>query len=140
MKIVLFYEKPGCVTNAKQKKSLRAAGAIVIERNLLENGMTLNELAQFFGNAPHTEWFNPNAPKIKSGEVNPLLLSKTAALQLLMRDPILIKRPLMVIGGKKLCGFDQKRVEELLESPLEARVKTDCSSSHESCTDIAFKL
>ncbi len=140
MKIVLFYEKPGCVTNAKQKKSLRDAGSIVIERNLLDNGLTLEALAEFFGSTPHPQWFNPNAPKIKSGEVKPMMLSRTAALQLLMRDPILIKRPLMVIGGQKLCGFDQKRVEELLERPLEAKVKTACSNTHESCTDIAFKF
>lgn len=140
MKIVLFYEKPGCATNAKQKKNLRDAGAIVIERNLLDNGLTLNELAQFFGDTPHMKWFNPNAPKIKSGEVKPMILSRTAALQLLMREPILIKRPLMIIGGQKLCGFDQKRVETLLERPLETKVRNSCSHEHESVTDIAFKF
>jgi len=140
MKIVLFYEKPGCVTNAKQKKSLRDAGCIVIERNLLDNGLTINELAQFFENRPLPQWFNPNAPKIKSGEVDPGLMSETAALQLLMRDPILMKRPLMVIGGRKLCGFDQKRVEALLEMPLQTKVSTACSSQHEPCTDIRIKL
>lgn len=140
MKIVLFYEKPGCATNAKQKKSLRDAGNIVIERNLLESGLSLNDLEQFFGNTPHTSWFNPNAPMIKSGAVNPMILSRTAALQLLMRDPILIKRPLMVIGNKKLFGFDQQAVEALLERPLEAKVKSSCSHHDESCTDIAFKI
>ncbi|MDA3945342.1 MAG: arsenate reductase family protein [Helicobacteraceae bacterium] len=140
MKIVLFYEKPGCVTNAKQKKSLRDAGCIVIERNLLDNGLTLDGLAEFLGNRPPTQWFNPNAPKIKSGEVKPEMLSKSVALQLLMRDPILIKRPLMVINGQKLCGFEQRRVEELLERELEAKIKTACSNSDESCTEIVFKF
>ena len=133
MKIVLFYAKPGCATNAKQKKSLREAGCTIIERNLLENDMTLKELESFLKNRPVSEWFNPNAPTIKSGEVDPHSMSEAVALQLLLRDPILIKRPLMVISGRKLCGFDPKTVEALLSIPFEAKVSTTCS-------DIALKL
>ncbi|WP_345975735.1 ArsC/Spx/MgsR family protein [Sulfurimonas sp. HSL3-7] len=140
MKIVIFYEKPGCATNAKQKKSLRDAGCMVIERNLLEHGLTMNELHAFLQEKPHTQWFNQSAPDIKNGVIEPALMSPAAALQTLMRDPILIKRPLMVVGGKKLCGFEQKKIEALIERPLDQKITTACSAEHTPCESIKFKL
>ncbi len=140
MKIVLFYEKPGCATNAKQKKYLRSAGCSVIERNLLESGLTLSELKAFFAQMPVKAWFNPNAPKVKSGEVDPSAMNEAAALELLLLEPILIKRPLMVIANKKLCGFDQKKVDALLDITSQARVETVCSSATESCDAIHITI
>ena len=133
MKMVIFYEKPGCATNAKQKKSLRDAGCMVIERNLLEHGMTMDALYAFMQEKPHTQWFNQSAPDIKNGVIVPALMNPDEALQTLMRDPILIKRPLMVVGGTKLCGFEQKRVEALIGRPLDRKVMTACSAERTPC-------
>lgn len=140
MKIVLFYEKPGCVTNAKQKKYLRNVGCSVIERNLLDSGLTLTELKAFFAHMPVKDWFNPSAPKVKSGEVDPSAMNEAAALELLLLEPILIKRPLMVISNKKLCGFDQEKVDALLEVTSQAIVETACSSATESCEAIHINI
>ncbi len=140
MKTVIFYEKPGCATNAKQKKSLRDAGCMVIERNLLEHGMTMDELHAFMQEKPHTQWFNQSAPDIKNGVIVPALMSPDEALQTLMRDPLLIRRPLMVVGGRKLCGFEQKRIEVLLGRPLDQKVMTACSGKHTSCESIKLTL
>lgn len=133
MKIVIFYEKPGCATNAKQKKSLRDADCMVIERNLLEHGMNIEELHTFFKKLPVDQWFNPNAPKIKNGEINPSLMNEMTALNLLIMEPTLIRRPLMVIGNKKLCGFDQAGVENLLKRSFPTEVSTTCSDNHQPC-------
>jgi len=135
-KIVIFYEKPGCATNTKQKQILRASGCMVIERNLLEHGLSSEELYAFFEGMPVSEWFNPNAPAVKSGQVDPMAVNEKQALQALMMEPILIKRPLMLIAGARLCGFDQKRVESLLGSTLSAPVSTECSGSDEHCAPV----
>ena len=133
MKIVIFYEKPGCATNAKQKRLLQSAGCVVIERNLLEHGMSLEELSEFFEHLPVVQWFNPNAPKIKNGEIDPAQLSAPAALNLLMTEPILIRRPLMVMGGLKLCGFDQQKVQLYLGKQLNDKVSESCSAIDKPC-------
>jgi nitrogenase-associated protein len=133
MKIVIFYEKPGCAANAKQKRMLREAGCMVIERNLLEHGMNAEALQSFFEHLPVSRWFNPNAPKIKSGEIDPARLSESAALQLLLMEPILIRRPLMVVVGRKMCGFDREKVERFLNAPLQAEPPQRCSCEHEPC-------
>ncbi len=116
MKIVIFFEKPGCATNARQKQSLQKAGCMVVERDLLQHGMNIEELRSFFTRLPVEQWFNPNAPKIKSGEIDSNRVSEQAALQLLIREPILIRRPLMVINGQKSCGFERTCRESVEQS------------------------
>ena len=139
-KIVIFYEKPGCATNAKQKKSLRDAGCMVIERNLLDHGMNAEELYAFFEGKPVSEWFNPNAPKMKRGEIDISKLNERSALQMLMMEPILIKRPLIVMNNRKMSGFDQGFIERSLERPLGSMVSTVCSSAHEPCPEPQFSF
>ena len=71
MATLTFYEKPGCQGNARQKALLRAAGHQLHVRNLLTEPWTPERLRQFFGALPVAQWFNRNAPAVKSGEVNP---------------------------------------------------------------------
>ena len=133
MKIIIFYEKPGCSTNKRQKQVLREAGYKIIERNLMHHGLSIDELRSFFQNKPMKEWFNTNAPQIKNGLVNPDSLGKKEALRLLFDTPLLIKRPLMLIEGQRLSGFDQNRIEELLKTSLAYKVSNSCSSHDEAC-------
>ena len=68
---VIFYEKPGCKNNTKQKTLLKAAGHQLEAHNLLTEPWTKDNLRLFFGDRPVAEWFNKAAPKVKSGEVVP---------------------------------------------------------------------
>lgn len=133
MNIVIFYEKPGCKTNKKQKKMLRSSGCVVIERNLLQHGMRSDELYSFFKNRPIQDWFNPNAPQIKRGQIDPAKLSEEEAVNLLFLEPILIKRPLMLINKERICGFEQAKIEKLLDVSFDTPAFTNCFSDKESC-------
>lgn len=126
VKLVVFYEKPFCAANAKQKQILRSSGCTLIERNLLEHGLDAEALRSFMGDKKVADWFNPAAPAIKNGEIAPETLDEASALELLMANPILIRRPLMVIGTEKLCGFDEKKVSEILDRYVEAMPKINC--------------
>lgn len=126
MKLVIFYEKPFCAANAKQKAILRKSGCTLIERNLLEHGLDADDLLSFMGNKSVPEWFNPAAPAIKNGHVLPDTLNEAEAIELLMSDPILIRRPLMIIGTEKLCGFDADKVSEVLDRYVEPMPKINC--------------
>ena len=69
MKVVLFFEKPGCTTNAKQKIILKEAGCLVLTRNLLDHKLNEEELYAYLKGRSIAEWFNPNAPALKQGIV-----------------------------------------------------------------------
>ena len=95
MTTITFYEKLGCVNNTKQKALLVAAGHQVIACNLLTEPWTEDRLQAFFGERPVAEWFNRAAPRVKSGEIIPEKFDANTALQLMLADPLLIRRPLI---------------------------------------------
>jgi nitrogenase-associated protein len=136
MKLILFYEKPGCSTNVKQRKSLEDTGYMVISRDLLQIDMTTEELFSYLKDKTPEEWFNPNAPKVKNGEIDPKVFSSQEALELLLNEPILIRRPLMSINGRRMCGFDFEEVEIALGFPLKEKSNESCSSSSKCFTPI----
>lgn len=114
MATVLFYQKPGCGTNARQIRALEAAGHQVIARSLLTEPWTAAELRAFFGETPVMSWFNPAAPRIKSGEVKPAEIDAATAIALMLIDPLLIRRPLIEVDGARCAGFDREPVPSLL--------------------------
>ncbi|MDP2804667.1 MAG: ArsC/Spx/MgsR family protein [Gallionellaceae bacterium] len=114
MATVVFYEKPGCGNNTKQKVWLAASGHTVLAKNLLTEKWTAERLLAFFGNLPVAEWFNPAAPRVKSGEINPTELDAQTAIQLMLIDPLLIRRPLMQVGDELRVGFDPDAVNAWL--------------------------
>ncbi len=104
-KTVIFYEKPGCISNGKQKALLRTLGHELSVRNLLEEPWTAAQLRPFFGDLPVCDWFNPTAPRIKAGEVQPAAVDEATALALMVADPLLIRRPLIDSEFGCGCGF-----------------------------------
>jgi len=89
---ITFFEKPGCGGNAKQKALLSRSGHELDVRSLLSHPWTVDTLRPFFGGRPVSEWFNPSAPKVKSGEIDPLAYSEAEALALLVAEPLLIRQ------------------------------------------------
>ncbi|EKV30734.1 Nitrogenase-associated protein NifO [Caenispirillum salinarum AK4] len=107
---VVFFEKPGCRNNTKQKAWLSASGHRVEARNLLAEHWKAEDLAAYFGDRPVTEWFNKAAPAVKAGTVDPAAMTAEAALALMLADPLLIRRPLMRVGPERRAGFDPAAV------------------------------
>ncbi len=132
MATVLFYEKPGCVSNKRQKEILAAAGHQVIAKNLLSESWHAERLRAFFGALPVRNWFNYNAPAIKIGQVKPQLLDEPRALALMLEDPLLIRRPLLQVGDELRVGFDPHWVDEWIGLCLD----TNTESNTDSATDL----
>ena len=132
MATILFYEKPGCGNNARQKRLLTAAGHNVIARNLLTEPWSAERLREFFAALPVAEWFNRASPRIKSGAIVPEQIAPDVALALMLADPLLIRRPLMEADGRRITGFDAQQVEAwigLRGAPEEEALQT-CARKH----------
>lgn len=106
MTTVIFYEKPGCANNMRQKALLASAGHTVWAKNLLIEAWTPERLLTFFGNRQVAEWFNRAAPKVKSGSVIPEEADADTALAMMCVDTLLIRRPLIEADGRREVGFD----------------------------------
>lgn len=107
MSKIVFYEKPGCQNQARQKTELQAAGHELVVRDMLSTPWRAEKLRPFFGDRPVPDWFNRAAPRVKSGEIVPETLGPEEALALMIADPLLIRRPLMLIDRQPACGFDE---------------------------------
>jgi nitrogenase-associated protein len=107
---VIFYEKPGCKNNTKQKTLLTAAGHELETHSILTEPWTAEKLRLFFADRSVAEWFNRAAPKVKSGEVVPEQVDAETALKLMIEDPLLIRRPLIQVGSRREVGFDVEQI------------------------------
>jgi nitrogenase-associated protein len=128
MTVVIFYEKPGCANNTRQKRLLEGAGHDVVARNLLTEAWTAERLRDFFGQRPVADWFNRAAPRVKLGEVVPERLDPLTALALMLADPLLIRRPLLEADGHCEAGFEPERIHTWLGlgPAAEAAVPDSC--------------
>lgn len=113
MKIV-FWEKPGCMGNARQKALLATGGHEIEARSLPGHAWTREELAPFLEGLAVPDWFNRGARRVKEGEVDPDAVDAETAYTILLADPILVKRPLLEIAGEKKLGFDLAWIESKL--------------------------
>jgi len=134
---IVFYEKPGCGGNAKQRALLEAAGHTLARHSLLDAPWTAESLLAFLQPLPVAQWFNRAAPRVKSGELVPEALSADAALALLLAEPLLIRRPLMQRpDGARMVGFDTAEVEAFVGL---SHAATAISTSMEGCAAVSPK-
>lgn len=111
MAYIVFYEKPGCGGNARQKALLRAAGHELEVKNLLAEPWTRERLFAFLSPLPVPQWFNRSAPMIKEGRVDPDDIDAEHAIALMLTHPLLIRRPLMEAAGQRKVGFVLEEVD-----------------------------
>jgi nitrogenase-associated protein len=134
---LVFFEKPGCGGNARQRALLLAAGHRLDRRNLLTAHWTAESLLAFMAPLPVAQWFNRAAPRVKSGEVQPEMLDAEAALALLLAEPLLIRRPLMqrTDNQSRHVGFDAAAVDAWigLGTNLAYPSLEGCASPTEHC-------
>jgi nitrogenase-associated protein len=130
---IIYYTKIGCMTSTKQVDLLRKSGHEVEIRDLLAQSWQPGELLPYLGDLPVKSWFNPNSPRVKSGEIDPAGHDAAAALELLLADHLLIRRPLMTCGDRKICGFDPAALHAWigLSAPDEAVAR---SADLQSCS------
>jgi len=129
MSTIRFFEKRGCATNAKQKKCLQNAGHTLLVEDLLAYPWAENAvyLRTFFGEKTLADWFNSNAPDIKNGVIDVALFDEKSAIDAMMANPLLIRRPLMEWDSVKMAGFDANEVRAKLGLDLENLPQDSCS-------------
>ena len=135
MATIHFYEKPGCINNTRQKQLLSKAGHLLVVYDLLAQPWAENreKLRSFFGDMPVADWFNRSAPAIKNGEIDPESVSEQQAIDLMAANPLLIRRPLLEVDGRRRSGFDAERIEAWLGLAIDASAPSleTCPKQHE---------
>lgn len=133
---IIFYEKPNCAGNAKQKKLLTLNGISYETKNILDIPWDEFTLELFFKELIVEEIINPFAPKIKNNEIDITTISKKELIELMILEPILIKRPLLEIGETKICGFDIAKINQILQTNICEHIAISTCQSDTKCTTV----
>lgn len=84
------------------------------EREYGKNPFTEKELREIIGDDPIELFLNTRTPLYRERNMKQKPPSKDEAIKLMLKDPNLLKRPVMIKGKKKLMGFNEAEVKELL--------------------------
>lgn len=116
MEKILFVEYPKCSTCKKAKAWLDAHGIDYVDRHIVEENPTAQELAawQAKSGLPLRRFFNTSGQKYRALGVKAQLdagMSDLDAFELLASDGMLVKRPLVVAESFVLVGFKEAEWE-----------------------------
>lgn len=89
-------------------------GVELEERDYAKHPLSEAELKDLFRGADPRDYLNPKSPTYKEMGLKDKKPSASEAIKLMAKDPNLIKRPLVVAGGKLIAGFDRDRLRETL--------------------------
>ncbi|MEN2494387.1 MAG: hypothetical protein TECD_00283 [Hyphomicrobiaceae bacterium hypho_1] len=117
---VIFYEKPGCIGNEQQKALLARSGHKLDVRDMTTIPWTPEMLRSFFGSRPVHLWFNQSSPRLKSGEICTDKINEIDALALMCQDPLLIRRPLLEVNGRREIGFETSIINDWIGLDMSA--------------------
>ena len=133
---VIFYEKDGCSGNKKQQKLLSMHAISFHTKSLIDTVWDFEKLNSFFYGLEKDEIINPFAPQIKNGEIDISKLSKDQLVNMMCKNPILIKRPLLVIGENKICGFDIEKINKYTNRNICESIEISTCLSSKQCKSV----
>jgi len=86
------------------------------EREYGKTPFTENELRELIGNDPIEAFLNTRTPLYREMNMKQKPPSKDQAIKLMLKDPNLLKRPVIIKGKQKLTGFNEAEVKQLLQA------------------------
>ncbi len=93
---------------------MQAKKADFEEREYGKNPFTEKELRDIIGDDPIERFLNTRTPLYRERHMKQKPPSKDEAIKLMLKDQNLLRRPVIIKGKKKLTGFSEAEVKELL--------------------------
>jgi len=84
------------------------------EREYGKNPFSEKQLIEIIGDGPIEKFLNTRTPLYREKNMKQKPPSKDEAIKLMIKDPNLLKRPVIIKGKKKLTGFNETEVKQLL--------------------------
>lgn len=89
-------------------------GASLQERDLGKDPLSETELQALIGEADIGGFLNTRTPLYREQQMKTNPPPKAKAIKLMVQDPNLIKRPIVVKGRTKVLGFDEEKLRALV--------------------------
>ena len=112
-KAVQFLHKPNCTTCKKVRRFLEKRGFQLYFRDLATQRLSAAELEKLIGRRDHTDFLNSRSGLFRMKHMGENPPSRREAIRLMAKEPNLIRRPVVVAGGRVVVGFDEKGMVRL---------------------------
>ena len=90
-------------------------GAELETRDLGKERLTEAELEELIGKRDYSEFLNPRNELYRTRNMKEHPPSRNEAIQLMAKEPNLIRRPVMIRGSQMVLGFDEQAYKKLLK-------------------------
>jgi arsenate reductase len=108
-----FIQKPSCTTCRKARKYMERRGFELHFRNLDKDRLSSAELEKLIGRRDHEEFLNPRNELYRRKNMRENPPSRRETIRMMAREPNLIRRPVIVAGGRVVLGFDENGLARL---------------------------
>ena len=90
-------------------------GAELESRNLDRERLSEAELEELIGKRDYREFLNPRNELYRTRNMKEHPPSRSEAIQLMAKEPNLIRRPVVIRGNQMVLGFDEAAYRKLLK-------------------------
>jgi Spx/MgsR family transcriptional regulator len=108
-----FLHKPTCTTCRKARAYMENRGFDLHFRNLDKERLSSEELEKLIGNRDHREFLNTRNELYRQKNMKENPPSRADAIRMMVGEPNLIRRPVIVAGGRVVLGFNQEKIDRL---------------------------
>jgi Spx/MgsR family transcriptional regulator len=104
-KTVKFLQKPTCATCRNARSFMEKRGYSLNYRDLVKDRLSASELQKLIGRHDHEDFLNPRSELFRKKKMKDNPPSRREAIGLMARNPDLIRRPVIVAGGRVVIGY-----------------------------------
>ncbi|MFZ3201227.1 MAG: arsenate reductase family protein [Candidatus Acidiferrales bacterium] len=108
-----FIHKPNCSTCRKAKNFLERHGFQLYFRDLSKHRLSSAELEKLIGRRDYTGFLNTHNGLFRRKKMKDHPPSRREAIRLMAKEPNLIRRPVILAGGRVVVGFDEQGMARL---------------------------
>jgi len=90
-------------------------GAEIESRDLDQQRLTEAELEELIGNRDYKEFLNARNELYRTRKMKEHPPSRPEAIQLMAKEPNLIRRPVVIRGSQIVLGFDEEAYRKLMK-------------------------
>ena len=112
-KKVQFLHKPNCTTCRKARSYLEKRGYQLYFRDLAKERLSPEELEKLIGDRDYKEFLNTRNERYRKENMKDHPPSREQAVQMMSQEPNLIRRPVIVGGGRVVLVFDEEGIARI---------------------------
>jgi Spx/MgsR family transcriptional regulator len=108
-----FLHKPNCTTCRKAKKFMEKRGFQLSFRDLGKEKLSAAEIEELIGNHDYRDFLNSRNELYRKAKMKIAPPTREEAVRMMAEQPNLIRRPVILAGGRVVLGFDEKGIAKL---------------------------